>query len=50
MLGVGPNAGWGQMQPPAVPAVHRHICPEIADGEHDAQAALAQARKEIDAC
>ena len=46
MLGLGPMAGWAQMQAPAVPPVHRHIYPAIADGEHDVQMALAQARKE----
>ena len=46
LLGLGPVPGWGQMQAPAVPAVHRHIYPEVADGEHDVQTALAQARTE----
>ena len=35
-----------QMQAPAVPAVHKHIYPEIAQAEPDVKAALAQARSE----
>ncbi len=46
MLGAGPSVGWAQMQPPAVPSTHRHIYPEVSDGEHDVQAAIAQARIE----
>lgn len=35
-----------QMQAPAIPAVHKHIYPEIAQGEPDVKAALAEARSE----
>ena len=35
-----------QIAPPAVPSVHRHIYPEIAEGQADVDAGLRQAAKE----
>ena len=45
-VGIAYKATEAQMRAPAVPAVHRHIYPEIAQAEPDVKAALAEARSE----
>ena len=44
LLSAGPLQA--QLAPPAVPAVHKHIYPEIAEAQLDVDAALKQAGKE----
>lgn len=44
-LGLGAAQLTAQTPPPPVPAVHRHIYPEIADGQKDVEAAIAAAHK-----